>query len=97
MTRIPFPKHADETCPHCRTTHRLPVEQDEDGPYVEIDTEVCNDDHCTRQLCSSCPQFRCDICTLLFCAEHGVRVGHETLCPECADLIRKDAIAEVSF
>ncbi len=94
MPRVYFPQKYSAECKQCGTTHNLSIEEDEDGHYVEVPTEVCNDDHCTRQLCSSCPQFLCDICTLRFCQEHGSRVGHDMLCPECAAIVRAEAAQE---
>lgn len=70
---------ADATCPHCPTLfENLPVEQDEDGGYVEIPTEACADEECTTRLCPRCPQFAC-ACGLTFCMEH---LGRE-VDPEC--------------
>lgn len=66
---------ADATCPHCNTLlEDLPVESDEDGGYVEIDTEPCHDDECSARLCACCPQFTCACCGLTFCMQH---IGRE--------------------
>lgn len=93
MTRINLPKKATEDCPNCGATHLLPVEEDEDGRYVQIDLTPCQHDECTKKLCSACPQFKCAICTLKFCAEHGTKIADDTLCPVCIEIVRAEAIS----
>jgi len=74
------PLKASATCPQCLTLfENLPIESDEDGEYVEIDTEPCHDDKCTTRLCACCPQFTCACCGLTFCMQH---IGREED-PEC--------------
>ncbi len=69
--RTYVPTRADATCTNCLTLFEaLPVQGDEDGRYVELDTQPCHDDECAKRLCSSCPQFQCFGCGLTFCMEH---------------------------
>lgn len=84
---IRFPKGPKTTpveCPTCRADHIANVEYDEDGPYAELDTEMCSEDGCMKELCSLCRQFRCDGCQLTFCLVHRVLDGGLELCSECA-------------
>ena len=89
MTRIPIPNRADERCKNCGTTHSLPVEIDEDGPYVDLDLDPCAADHCHVKLCDSCPKWTCPMCDLTVC-DHHPRIqmldrGREvTVCEACA-------------
>ena len=86
MYRIPSPKKADISCQHCDTIHTdVPVEYDEDGGYADLDTEHCNANNCTVELCASCPQFTCDGCGDKFCLEHFTKVAGLDICPVCAD------------
>jgi hypothetical protein len=85
MYRISSPKKVDISCPHCDTLHTdVPVEYDEDGGYADLDTEHCNADFCTVELCSSCPQFTCDGCGDKFCLEHVTKQDDLEFCPDCA-------------
>lgn len=82
-----FPRTTTVNCRTCHTTHReVPVEWDEDEgrPYAELDTQLCNEDGCMKELCPSCQQFVCDFCQLTFCTEHCVLIGPLELCSECA-------------
>lgn len=73
---------ADATCINCGTLHEdLPVDRDEHGGHVEIETQPCHDDNCPTKLCSSCPQFTCFCCGLTFCLQSD-HVGREEE-PEC--------------
>ena len=87
MFRISSPKKVDVGCPNCDNLHTdVPVEYDEDGGYADLDTEHCNADFCTVQLCSSCPQFTCDGCGDKFCLEHLSLRDTDGLefCSDCA-------------
>ena len=80
-TRL-LPKYASATCPNCDTVFSdLPVEGDQDGAYVEIETVPCHDEECTKRLCSCCDQFMCDACGLTFCMDHlGIEEEEECTC-----------------
>jgi len=80
-----LPSSTTVTCKRCKTVHlNVPVEYDEDGPYAELDTEMCSEDGCMKELCPSCQQFVCDFCQLTFCTEHKVLDGGLEVCSECA-------------
>ncbi len=77
---------ADATCTNCHTLFEdLPVQRDEDGGYVELETVPCHDDECNKKLCGCCSQFVCHCCGLIFCMDH---VGQEEE-PDCT-CIRTD-------
>ena len=96
MKHYTGPSKYSETCHRCGTIHQLSVQVDEDGPYVEIETEPCNDDACTVRLCSGCIKVRCDICALNFCASYHVRgVDGEMMCRSCeAEMIKEGQVSE---
>ena len=69
------------SCPHCDTLFvDLPVQSDEDGYYVELDTVPCADDECSVKLCSSCPRFDCECCGLPHCLKHLIQRDGSKLC-----------------
>ena len=77
-------RKVDVSCENCDTLHTdVPVEFDEDGGYADLDTEHCNADNCTVELCESCPQFTCDGCGDKFCLEHVSKRDDLELCPVC--------------
>src|ERR1700693_524598 len=76
------PLKGDKTCPNCDTLHiGLPVEGDEDGAYVYLETTDCPNPSCKVRLCSCCPQFQCDGCQGHFCLNHRNLVPDGTLRP----------------
>ena len=76
----PRANRAEIRCPNCQTLQFGDV--DEDG-YVEIETQPCHADDCTKRLCPHCPQFICAWCGLAHCLSHRVDVSGEDVCPPC--------------
>ena len=93
------PKYQDVDCKNCGTEHEHVLIEwegagDRDAEYLtghaEIDTVPCQDDGCSAKLCTSCPQFQCDLCGLSFCADHRIRIGAEELCGVCVKQLIAD-------
>ena len=76
------------TCPNCQTYFdRLPVERDENGAYVVLESRPCAT--CGQMLCPCCSTFACDGCNQIHCSDHVVVVPDGTdkplkCCATCA-------------
>jgi hypothetical protein len=79
------------TCPICQTYFdRLPVDGDEDGAYVVLETRPCAD--CGAPLCACCDAFECEACCERFCNTHMVKVvggSHGEIWKCCAACARE--------
>ena len=90
MRHYTGPAKVTETCSRCQTIHDVRVQVDEQGPYVEIETEPCNDDDCEVRLCSGCSIERCEVCALNFCPSHVREVDGEKMCRSCESKMIKE-------